>query len=268
MKKWIAVAAIAIVGNYSLSTTSTSYANEVSTNKIILTKFGGHHGSSHVSGHHGSSHVGKNHGSSISGKIKSKSNSNSSKKSGKTNKSDSNKFNSKFSDKTKSSSKSSEKSNSKNNKNKSSLDLNKKEKNIFNNGGKVTDNSTLKKFANQADTKDSNKNAARIFKENGYGSYNYNYYKKQSIFKNPWFWLYMMNHNKSRYGYNTRQYNKNHESKFYLQGYKDGYNDGQNDLNKYNELSKENTKKNKFNNNQEKSECLQGYKDGIEDSKK
>lgn len=263
MKKWIAVAAIAIVGNYSLFTTSTSYANEVSTNKIILTKFGGHHGSSHVSGHHGSSHVGKSHGSSISGKIKSKSNSNSSKKSGKTNKSDS-----KASDKTKSSSKSSEKSNSKNNKNKSSLDLNKKEKNIFNNGGKVTDNSTLKKFANQADTKDSNKNAARIFKENGYGSYNYNYYKKQSIFKNPWFWLYMMNHNKSRYGYNTRQYNKNHESKFYLQGYKDGYDDGKNNLNEYNDLSKNDTKKDKFNNNQEKSEYLQGYKDGIEDSKK
>lgn len=145
--------------------------------------------------------------------------------------------------------------------------LNKDEKSVFNTGGKVTDDSTLNKYAKQSDTTEANKNASRIFNDNGYGSYGYNSYRRQSIFDNPWFWMYMMNHNRSRYGNESNEYKQNMESKAYLQGYKDGYKDGEKKVDNSKKLADSKSEKGKFSNDQEKSDYLKGYKDGNDDAK-
>ena len=145
--------------------------------------------------------------------------------------------------------------------------LNKDEKSVFNTGGKVKDDSTLNKYAKQSDTTEANKNASRIFNDNGYGSYGYNSYRRQSIFDNPWFWMYMMNHNRSRYGNESNEYKQNMESKAYLQGYKDGYKDGEKKVDNSKKLSDSKSEKGKFSNDTEKSDYLKGYKDGNSDAK-
>lgn len=145
--------------------------------------------------------------------------------------------------------------------------LNKDEKSVFNTGGKVKDDSTLNKYAKQSDTTEANKNASRIFNDNGYGSYGYNSYRRQSIFDNPWFWMYMMNHNRSRYGNESNEYKQNMESKAYLQGYKDGYKDGEKKVDNSKKLSDSKSEKGKFSNDKEKSDYLKGYKDGNSDAK-
>ena len=145
--------------------------------------------------------------------------------------------------------------------------LNKDEKSVFNTGGKVKDDSTLNKYAKQSDTTEANKNASRIFNDNGYGSYGYNSYRRQSIFDNPWFWMYMMNHNRSRYGNESNEYKQNMESKAYLQGYKDGYKDGEKKVDNSKKLSDSKSEKGKFSNDTEKSDYLKGYKDGNLDAK-
>lgn len=163
--------------------------------------------------------------------------------------------------------KSSTKSNSSKVTQKSAPKLNKSEKSTFKDGGKVKDTKTLKKFASQSNVKDANKNASHIFSSNGYDNTTYNVYRHQSIFNNPWFWMYMMNHNRLRYGYNSETYNKNSESEFYLRGYKDGYNDGEKGKDDTKKLSDTKSVKDKFNNESEKSEYLKGYKDGLADVK-
>lgn len=145
--------------------------------------------------------------------------------------------------------------------------LNKDEKSVFNTGGKVKDDSTLNKYAKQSDTTEANKNASRIFNDNGYGSYGYNSYRRQSIFDNPWFWMYMMNHNRTRYGNESNEYKQNMESKAYLQGYKDGYKDGEKKVDNSKKLSDSKSEKGKFSNDTEKSDYLKGYKDGNSDAK-
>lgn len=145
--------------------------------------------------------------------------------------------------------------------------LNKDEKSVFNTGGKVKDDSTLNKYAKQSDTTEANKNASRIFNDNGYGSYGYNSYRSQSIFNNPWFWMYMMNHNRARYGNESSEYKQHMESKAYLQGYKDGYKDGEKKVDNSKKLSDSKSEKGKFSNDQEKSDYLKGYKDGNDDAK-
>lgn len=145
--------------------------------------------------------------------------------------------------------------------------LNKDEQSVFKDGGKVKDNATLNKFAKQSDTTEANKNASRIFSNNGYGSYGYSSYRSQSIFNNPWFWMYMMNHNRSRYGNESSEYKQNMESKAYLQGYKDGYKDGEKKVDNSKKLSDSKSEKGKFSNDKEKSDYLKGYKDGNSDAK-
>lgn len=145
--------------------------------------------------------------------------------------------------------------------------LNKDEKSVFNSGGKVKDDSTLNKYAKQSDTTEANKNASRIFNDNGYGSYGYNSYRSQSIFNNPWFWMYMMNHNRARYGNESSEYKQHMENKVYLQGYKDGYKDGEKKVDNSKKLSDSKSEKGKFSNDQEKSDYLKGYKDGNDDAK-
>ena len=138
---------------------------------------------------------------------------------------------------------------------------------MFKDGGKVKDDSTLRKYAKQSDATEANKNASRIFNDNGYGSYGYNSYRSQSIFNNPWFWMYMMNHNRSRYGNESNEYKQNMESKAYLQGYKDGYKDGEKKVDNSKKLSDSKSEKGKFSNDTEKSDYLKGYKDGNSDAK-
>ena len=145
--------------------------------------------------------------------------------------------------------------------------LNKDEKSVFKDGGKVKDDSTLSKYAKQSDTKEANKNASRIFSDNGYGSYGYNSYRRQSIFDNPWFWMYMMNHNRTRYGNESNEYKENMESKAYLRGYKDGYKDGEKKVDNSKKLSDSKSEKGKFSDDKEKSDYLKGYKDGNSDAK-
>lgn len=78
---------------------------------------------------------------------------------------------------------------------------------------------------------------------------------------------YMMNNNRSRYGYNSEAYNNNSQSEAYLRGYKDGYDDGKKGEDNTKKLSDTKEVKGKFNNETEKSDYLKGYKDGLADAK-
>lgn len=290
MKKLITLSATVLMAVSATAPITSAFADEISQPQVSMTRFGGSHfggghaggshfGGGHVSGGHtggglfGGGHAGRSgsgHGSSKTG---------GSVKSGKTGDTVKikDKQGPKVSDKVKSSgSKSADKSASKSSgktgdtvkiKDKQAPKLNKDEQSIFKDGGKVKDDSTLNKYAKQSDTTEANKNASRIFNDNGYGSYGYNSYRRQSIFDNPWFWMYMMNHNRSRYGNESNEYKQNMESKAYLQGYKDGYKDGEKKVDNYKKLSDSKSEKGKFSNDQEKSDYLKGYKDGNSDAK-
>lgn len=304
MKKLITLSATVLIAVSAAAPVTSTFADEVGQPQVTMTRFGGGHaGGGHVGGGHvGGGHVGGGHfggghagrsggghfGGSKSGKTGGSVKSGGSKsgkssgsvKSGKTGDTVKikDKQGPKVSDKTKSSgSKVTDKSASTKSsgktgdtvkiKDKQAPKLNKSEKSVFNTGGKVKDDSTLSKYAKQSDTTEANKNASRIFNDNGYGSYGYNSYRRQSIFDNPWFWMYMMNHNRSRYGNESNEYKQNMESKAYLQGYKDGYKDGEKKVDNSKKLSDSKSEKGKFSNDTEKSDYLKGYKDGNSDAK-
>ena len=302
MKKLITLSATVLLAVSATAPVASTFADEIGQPQVTMTRFGGGHaGGGHVGGGHvgggrsggghfgggrsGGGHAGRSGGNagrsggghfggSKSGKT------GGSVKSGKTGDTVKikDKQGPKVSDKTKSSgSKVTDKSASTKSsgktgdtvkiKDKKAPKLNKDEKSVFNTGGKVKDDSTLNKYAKQSDTTEANKNASRIFNDNGYGSYGYNSYRRQSIFDNPWFWMYMMNHNRSRYGNESNEYKQNMESKAYLQGYKDGYKDGEKKVDNSKKLSDSKSEKGKFSNDTEKSDYLKGYKDGNSDAK-
>ena len=302
MKKLITLSATVLLAVSATAPVASTFADEIGQPQVTMTRFGGGHaGGGHVGGGHvgggrsggghfgggrsGGGHAGRSGGNagrsggghfggSKSGKT------GGSVKSGKTGDTVKikDKQGPKVSDKTKSSgSKVTDKSASTKSsgktgdtvkiKDKKAPKLNKDEKSVFNTGGKVKDDSTLNKYAKQSDTTEANKNASRIFNDNGYGSYGYNSYRRQSIFDNPWFWMYMMNHNRTRYGNESNEYKQNMESKAYLQGYKDGYKDGEKKVDNSKKLSDSKSEKGKFSNDTEKSDYLKGYKDGNSDAK-
>lgn len=295
MKKLITLSATVLIAVSAAVPATSAFADEIGQPQVTMTRFGGGHaggghvGGGHVGGGHvgggrsGGGHFGGGHagrsggghfGGSKSGKTGGSVKSGGSKsgktggsvKSGKTGDTVKikDKQGPKVSDKTKSSGKTGDTVKIKD---KQAPKLNKDEKSVFNTGGKVKDDSTLNKYAKQSDTTEANKNASRIFNDNGYGSYGYNSYRSQSIFNNPWFWMYMMNHNRSRYGNESNEYKQNMESKAYLQGYKDGYKDGEKKVDNSKKLSDSKSEKGKFSNNTEKSDYLKGYKDGNSDAK-
>lgn len=295
MKKLITLSATVLMAVSAAVPVTSTFADEVGQPNVTLVRFGGGHvGGGHVGGGHagrsggslggragghagrsGGGHFGGSKSGKIGGSVKSGGS-----KSGKTGDTVKikDKQGPKVSDKTKSSgSKVTDKSASTKSsgktgdtvkiKDKQAPKLNKDEKSVFNTGGKVKDDSTLNKYAKQSDTTEANKNASRIFNDNGYGSYGYNSYRSQSIFNNPWFWMYMMNHNRARYGNESSEYKQHMESKAYLQGYKDGYKDGEKKVDNSKKLSDSKSEKGKFSNDQEKSDYLKGYKDGNADAK-
>ena len=290
MKKIITLSAT-ILASVALMTPVSSVQADELVQPALTTLAIGQHGGGHGGGHHGGGHHGggvksggvKSSGSVKSGtpksggSVKSGTPKTSTPKSGDSVKSNNSKTGKDVkvidrSDKTdttkpKSSTTKTDKSSSSKTTQKTTPKLNKSEKSTFNDGGKVKDTKTLKKFAEQSDVKDANKNASRIFSSNGYDNTTYNVYRHQSVFDNPWFWMYMMNHNRSRYGYNSEAYTKNSESEFYLRGYKDGYNDGEKGEDNIKKLSDTKDVKGKFSNETEKSEYLKGYKDGLADAK-
>lgn len=297
MKKLITLSATVLLAVSATAPVTSTFADEIGQPVITMTRggghAGGHAGGGHVSGGHfgggrstgghagrsggglfGGGHAGRSgsgHGGSKAGEHAGKSG-----KTGDTVKIK-DKQGPKVSDKVKSSgSKVADKSASKSSgktgdtvkiKDKQAPKLNKDEQSVFKDGGKVKDDATLNKFAKQSDTTEANKNASRIFSDNGYGSYGYSSYRSQSIFNNPWFWMYMMNHNRSRYGNESSEYKQNMESKAYLQGYKDGYKDGEKKVDNSKKLSDSKSEKGKFSNDKEKSDYLKGYKDGNSDAK-
>lgn len=295
MKKLITLSATALIAVSAAAPVTSTFADEVGQSNVTLVRFGGGHaggghvggghvGGGHVGGgrsgggHFGGGHAGRSGGGHLGGSKSGKTGG--SVKSGKTGDTVKikDKQGPKVSDKVKSGgSKVTDKSASTKSsgktgdtvkiKDKKAPKLNKDEKSVFNTGGKVKDDSTLNKYAKQSDTTEANKNASRIFNDNGYGSYGYNSYRRQSIFDNPWFWMYMMNHNRSRYGNESNEYKQNMESKAYLQGYKDGYKDGEKKVDNSKKLSDSKSEKGKFSNDQEKSDYLKGYKDGNSDAK-
>lgn len=306
MKKLITLSATVLIAVSAAAPATSAFAGEVGQPQVTMTRFGGGHaGGGHVGGGHvgggrsggghfggghagrsggghagrsGGGHAGRSGGGHFGGSKSGKTGG--SVKSGKTGDTVKikDKQGPKVSDKVKSgSSKVTDKSASTKSsgktgdtvkiKDKKAPKLNKDEKSVFNTGGKVKDDSTLNKYAKQSDTTEANKNASRIFNDNGYGSYGYNSYRRQSIFDNPWFWMYMMNHNRSRYGNESNEYKQNMESKAYLQGYKDGYKDGEKKVDNSKKLSDSKSEKGKFSNDQEKSDYLKGYKDGNSDAK-
>lgn len=283
MKKLITLSATVLIAVSAAAPVTSTFADEVGQSNVTLVRFGGGHaGGGHVGGGHagrsGGSLGGRSGGGRFGGSKSGKTGG--SVKSGKTGDTVKikDKQGPKVSDKTKSSgSKVTDKSASTKSsgktgdtvkiKDKKAPKLNKDEKSVFNTGGKVKDDSTLNKYAKQSDATEANKNASRIFNDNGYGSYGYNSYRRQSIFDNPWFWMYMMNHNRSRYGNESNEYKQNMESKAYLQGYKDGYKDGEKKVDNSKKLSDSKSEKGKFSNDTEKSDYLKGYKDGNSDAK-
>lgn len=290
MKKLITLSATALIAVSAAAPVTSTFADEVGQSNVTLVRFGGGHvggghvGGGHVGGgrsgggHFGGGHAGRSGGGHLGGSKSGKTGG--SVKSGKTGDTVKikDKQGPKVSDKVKSGgSKVTDKSASTKSsgktgdtvkiKDKKAPKLNKDEKSVFNTGGKVKDDSTLNKYAKQSDTTEANKNASRIFNDNGYGSYGYNSYRRQSIFDNPWFWMYMMNHNRSRYGNESNEYKQNMESKAYLQGYKDGYKDGEKKVDNSKKLSDSKSEKGKFSNDKEKSDYLKGYKDGNSDAK-
>ena len=290
MKKLITLSATALIAVSAAAPVTSTFAGEVGQSNVTLVRFGGGHaggghvggghvGGGHVGGgHFGGGHAGRSGGGHLGGSKSGKTGG--SVKSGKTGDTVKikDKQGPKVSDKVKSGgSKVTDKSASTKSsgktgdtvkiKDKKAPKLNKDEKSVFNTGGKVKDDSTLNKYAKQSDTTEANKNASRIFNDNGYGSYGYNSYRRQSIFDNPWFWMYMMNHNRSRYGNESNEYKQNMESKAYLQGYKDGYKDGEKKVDNSKKLSDSKSEKGKFSNDTEKSDYLKGYKDGNSDAK-
>lgn len=290
MKKLITLSATVLLAVSAAVPATSAFADEVGQPNVTLVRFGGGHaggghvGGGHVGGgrsgggHFGGGHAGRSGGGHLGGSKSGKTGG--SVKSGKTGDTVKikDKQGPKVSDKVKSGgSKVTDKSASTKSsgktgdtvkiKDKKAPKLNKDEKSVFNTGGKVKDDSTLNKYAKQSDTTEANKNASRIFNDNGYGSYGYNSYRRQSIFDNPWFWMYMMNHNRSRYGNESNEYKQNMESKAYLQGYKDGYKDGEKKVDNSKKLSDSKSEKGKFSNDTEKSDYLKGYKDGNSDAK-
>lgn len=297
MKKLITLSATVLLAVSATAPVTSTFADEIGQPVITMTRGGGHAGGHAGGGHAGGGHFGggrstgghagrsggglfggghagrsgSGHGSSKVGEHAGKSG-----KTGDTVKIK-DKQGPKVSDKVKSSgSKTADKSASKSSgkagdtvkiKDKQAPKLNKDEQSVFKDGGKVKDDATLNKFAKQSDTTEANKNASRIFSDNGYGSYGYSSYRSQSIFNNPWFWMYMMNHNRSRYGNESNEYKQNMESKAYLQGYKDGYKDGEKKVDNSKKLSDSKSEKGKFSNDKEKSDYLKGYKDGNSDAK-
>lgn len=293
MKKLITLSATVLLAVSATAPVASTFADEIGQPVITMTRGGGHAGGGHFGGgrsggghfgggRSGGSHIGGRSGGSVkSGGSKSggsiKSGGSKSGKTGDTVKIK-DKQGPKVSDKVKSSgSKVTDKSASTKSsgktgdtvkiKDKQAPKLNKDEKSVFKDGGKVKDDSTLRKYAKQSDATEANKNASRIFNDNGYGSYGYNSYRSQSIFNNPWFWMYMMNHNRSRYGNESNEYKQNMESKAYLRGYKDGYKDGEKKVDNSKKLSDSKSEKGKFSNDKEKSDYLKGYKDGNSDAK-
>ena len=303
MKKLITLSATVLMAVSAAAPVTSTFADEVGQPSVTLVRFGGGHaGGGHVGGGHvGGGHVGGGHAGRSGGSLGGRSGGHAGRsggghfggsksgktggsvKSGKSGKTGDtvkikDKQGPKVSDKVKSSgSKVTDKSASTKSsgktgdtvkiKDKQAPKLNKDEKSVFNTGGKVKDDSTLNKYAKQSDTTEANKNASRIFNDNGYGSYGYNSYRSQSIFNNPWFWMYMMNHNRARYGNESSEYKQHMESKAYLQGYKDGYKDGEKKVDNSKKLSDSKSEKGKFSNDQEKSDYLKGYKDGNDDAK-
>lgn len=287
MKKLITLSATVLMAVSATTSVTSTLADEVGQPNVTLVRFGG----GHVGGHAGGGHVGGGHtsgghtggglfggghaGRLGSGHGSSKAGEHAGKSAGKTGDTVKikDKQGPKVSDKTKSSiSKTADKSSGKAGdtlkvKDKQGPKLNKDEKSVFNSGGKVKDDATLNKYAKQSDATEANKNASRIFNNNGYGSYGYRSYRGQSIFNNPWFWMYMMNHNRARYGNESSEYKQHMESKAYLQGYKDGYKDGEKKVDNSKKLSDSKSEKGKFSNDTEKSDYLKGYKDGNADAK-
>lgn len=289
MKKLITLSATVLLTVSATAPVASTFADEIGQPVITMTRGGGHTSGGHTSGGHstgghsggglfGGGHAGRSgsgHGSSKASEHAGKT-----VKSGKTGNTIKikDKQGPKVSDKVKSSgSKATDKSASTKSsgktgdtvkiKDKQAPKLNKDEQSVFKDGGKVKDDATLNKFAKQSDAIEANKNASRIFSNNGYGSYGYSSYRHQSIFDNPWFWMYMMNHNRTRYGNESNEYKQNMESKAYLQGYKDGYKDGEKKVDNSKKLSDSKSEKGKFSNDTEKSDYLKGYKDGNSDAK-
>ena len=279
MKKLITLSATVLLAVSAAAPVTSTFADEVSQPNVTLVRFGGGHaggghvGGGHVGGGHvgggrsGGGHFGGGHAGRSGGGHAGRSGGGhfGGSKSGKTG--GSVKSGGSKSGKTGGSVKSGKTGDTVKIKDKKAPKLNKDEKSVFNTGGKVKDDSTLRKYAKQSDATEANKNASRIFNANGYGSYGYNSYRSQSIFNNPWFWMYMMNHNRSRYGNESNEYKQNMESKAYLQGYKDGYKDGEKKVDNSKKLSDSKSEKGKFSNDKEKSDYLKGYKDGNSDAK-
>lgn len=96
--------------------------------------------------------------------------------------------------------------------------------------------------------------ASDVFKSNKLQSSYQKAYRRQSIFNNPWIWMYFISHHNNQYHASHNKVNTE-----YAKGYRDGWAKGETTTNPY--------KENKSLHYQSKS-YRQGYKDGYMDAQK